>query len=159
MTLEGHVISRNGDMTGGTTKKDSISRFAEAKLGEAKRTRDKLEKELASLEEKIETHGVMPQQPASKQRTVRRRSSIGVPSGSENEGEIEMALVAAENRLNFAQMDLKGMKDKFNRLDKEKHVLEAKLKEMAPELAALKTSVEERAELMKEVCGYVYPCL
>jgi len=53
VTLDGHVISTNGDMTGGSSQGSRQNRFEQKELEAARRSRDELRRDLESLDDRL----------------------------------------------------------------------------------------------------------
>lgn len=139
VTIDGHIISTNGDMTGGTGQgsRGHQNRFEQKELDSARTRRNEIRQDLEELEDRI-VHIEGPQSDIAVGRNrAGRLSNIG-PFGSTASQEpslqdLQTAISNTQNRLKFARDSLDETKRKIREIAQSKQNIDNELERCIPE--------------------------
>ena len=138
VTLEGHIIAKNGDMTGGTTAGDQNqnNRFERKEYEKARRQRDSLERELNSIDRDLNP---------SRSKRGRDGQNASVLQG------LDMQLQNSKTKLKYVEMDLKNTTNKLDKCAKELSSLKDALIQAEPEQIELEEYVSDKQQEIREI--------
>ncbi len=125
VTIKGHVISKQGTMTGGVSSTQGIDRWEEKEY-------DKLRKRKSEIEDEMSTN---------KSKAPTRQQLI----------DIETHLKTLQTRITFSEADLKVTLDKLNSLNTRKDSMVKTMKNLLDELNGLKHEVSQSERRSKEL--------
>jgi structural maintenance of chromosome 1 len=116
VTLNGHVISKNGAMTGGTTSQNGGDRWEEKEVERLRRRKTELEEAFAK----------------NKQSTPTRQHMV----------DLETKLKTLQTRIQFSEADLKVTEEKLTQLNQQKRLKNDVSKDLKKEMTILRKDIE-----------------
>lgn len=116
VTLNGHVISKNGAMTGGTTSQNGGDRWEEKEVERLRRRKTELEEAFAK----------------NKQSTPTRQHMV----------DLETKLKTLQTRIQFSEADLKVTEEKLTQLNQQKRLKNDVGKDLKKEMTVLRNDIE-----------------
>uniref|UniRef100_A0A7S2SMC1 Structural maintenance of chromosomes protein n=1 Tax=Mucochytrium quahogii TaxID=96639 RepID=A0A7S2SMC1_9STRA len=144
VTLGGHVISTNGDMTGGTSGGrggKQQSRFEQKELDQAREKRNHLRDKMDDLDGKM--FALAGHQSGIRQH-ARRGGRDQLTGGTLQD--LELAVANAQNKLKFARMDSENTTQKLDEIDRETARIDKELRRIKPELQQLEATVSQELD-------------
>ena len=138
VTLEGHIIAKNGDMTGGTSPGDQNqnNRFERKEYEKARRQRDNLERELNSIDRDLNP---------SRSKRSRDGQDTSVLQ------DLEMQQQNSRTKLKYVEMDLNNTTKKLDKCATELGSLKEALVKAEPEQRELEDLVSDKQQEVSEI--------